>query len=111
MRQFEFLQKYALGELDVDVAEFAERILADPNDCFAQAVIRISMVSEGRAALWERFMRRCQRVLGPLFTKCVLEGDTDLRISKHMFCSQPSCMEFAVNGICDQCWPAQINAG
>ena len=100
MTTIEMLEKYAQGELKLDLAEYGEYVLAGAGHggfFLAQAIVRLSSHPD-RQVMWTRFLRSLERIYGSGW-----RGWTALNADRPLVCNERGCMELALNGICDQC--------
>ena len=94
------LEAYAKGELELDLAEYGEYVLAGMGHgsfFLAQAIVRVSSHPD-RQGMWTRFLRSLERIYGPGW-----KGWSALNTNRPLVCNESGCTELALNGICDQC--------
>lgn len=102
MTHYQLLRDLCAGQLKVDELEYAERVLRDPNDHHAWAVLNV-LSSDDREALWARFEFRLKHVFGPLYDFAQLTNPKSGIDSWNFRCRNRVCRELAVNGICTLC--------
>jgi hypothetical protein len=96
----EMLEKYAKGEIELDVAEYGEYVLAGRGHSsfyLAQAIVRLHSHPD-RGRMWSRFLRSIERTYGPGWRRWSV---IDTR--RPLICKRRGCTELALDGICDQC--------
>lgn len=105
VKQIQFLKQCAYGEVSLDVAEYGERVLADPKgeDYFAHAVIRI-LQSTDRQALWDRFELSLIRIYGAEWWEF-----EPINAKRPLICKMAGCSDLALNGVCDWCLTGRGN--
>lgn len=99
MTLIETLERYVRGEAALDIADYAEVVLAGDgsNLLVAQAVLRVASREDGRAVLG-RFLASIKRIYGPKWREWAA-----LNANRSLICHETGCMELALNGICDRC--------
>jgi hypothetical protein len=107
----DIIEKLVNGqELDIDLAELGEIVLAsDTNARHAQTILVFSRHPDKKAA-WERFVSSSLRIYGPtwrdmpMMRSLISLTKSDLR---PLACTTAGCMELAWGRHCDQCLARQ----